>query len=118
MLGPKVRQLRKNHGLTQAELAKEIGVDASYIGHIESGRTREPSRQIIGSLAHALHVPVEELLEAAGYLPAKPKRPLTDESKEDQFETRFVRLSPAKKRLAKKMIDDLLRTLEESDIEG
>lgn len=70
MLGTKVRQLRKAKGLTQEALAKVVGVEPSYIGHIERGRTKSPGRDVLVRLAEALGVPVEELLAAAGYLQA------------------------------------------------
>lgn len=35
MLGPKVRRLRRDHGLTQAQMADQLGISASYLNLIE-----------------------------------------------------------------------------------
>ena len=50
-----------------------VGVQRSYIGHIERGRTETPSREVLIGLAEALETPVEDLLSAAGYMPAPPE---------------------------------------------
>jgi XRE family transcriptional regulator, fatty acid utilization regulator len=38
LLGPKVRRLRRHHGLTQVQLAKRLGISASYLALIESNQ--------------------------------------------------------------------------------
>ena len=35
MLGPKVRRLRRDHGLTQAQMAEQLGISPSYLNLIE-----------------------------------------------------------------------------------
>ena len=35
MVGHKLRRLRKEHGLTQAQMAEEIGISTSYLNLIE-----------------------------------------------------------------------------------
>ena len=35
MLGPKIRRLRRENGLTQTQLAEQLGVSASYLNLIE-----------------------------------------------------------------------------------
>ena len=42
MVGHKLRRLRQEHGLTQAQMADEIGISTSYLNLIErrSGRRR------------------------------------------------------------------------------
>lgn len=64
-----VRQLRMDHGLSQKEVADRVGVERSYIGHIETGRTALPSRDVLIALARVLETTENELLAAAGYLP-------------------------------------------------
>jgi len=56
--------------LTQQEVADRAGIDRSYIGHIESGRTKLPSPDIIKALARALETTPEDLASAAvGVMP-------------------------------------------------
>ncbi len=86
-LGQRVKQLRKQHRLTQEELAEKIDVERSYIGHIERGRTLTPSREVLIALAEALETPVEDLLVAAGYIPTPPKEA---ELAEREIETKRI----------------------------
>lgn len=51
-IGPKLREMRKNRGLTQAEMAKELGVSPSYINLIERNQ-RNASLKFLISLSDA-----------------------------------------------------------------
>src|SRR6266576_6952954 len=59
-LGQRVRELREKADLSIRELAKRIGVTPPFLSDIELGR-RFPSEEILGKLAAALNVPVEDL---------------------------------------------------------
>ena len=63
MLKTVVKKRRREHDLTQAELAKKTGVTAAYISLIESGRRKSPSVDILKRLARSLDLSVAELLE-------------------------------------------------------
>ena len=63
-LGTRVRELRELAGLTQDELAEKIGVDRSYIAHIEHGRARQPSPDVLLALARALSTSAADLYMA------------------------------------------------------
>jgi len=52
---------RKKRGLTQAALAKEVGVTQAYLSEIESGK-KEASVGVLRDLAKALKVTVDELV--------------------------------------------------------
>ena len=52
---------RTKAGVSKRHLAKLVGVDASYISHLEAGR-RKPSLDIIEKLAEALEMPLPLLL--------------------------------------------------------
>jgi len=60
--GQRVKELRKNKGLTQEDLAFAIGVDRSYMGFIERGE-RNPTLDKIGKIAKALKVSWKELFD-------------------------------------------------------
>jgi transcriptional regulator with XRE-family HTH domain len=75
-LGKRIRELRQIAGLSQSELADRIGVHSSYIGHLETGRIKLPSQDILLKMAKVLDASSEDLLRAAGYLP--PEAPNLD----------------------------------------
>jgi transcriptional regulator with XRE-family HTH domain len=65
-----LRDLREKHDMSQARLAKAIGVDHSYISRLESGQ-RRPSYDVVLAIASALGLDNEErklLFASAGYL--------------------------------------------------
>lgn len=58
-LGQIVRELRKQRGLTQAELGKAVGVSLSQISNIEVGHT-PPSLDTLTRIARALRASLPE----------------------------------------------------------
>lgn len=64
LLGANVRRCRKLRGMTQEQLALEVGMERSYVSDLERG-TRNPSVRALGRLAEALKVEPKELLEEA-----------------------------------------------------
>ena len=62
LLGANVRRYRKQRGMTQEQLALEVGMERSYISDLERG-TRNPSVRALGRLAEALSVSPMQLLE-------------------------------------------------------
>jgi transcriptional regulator with XRE-family HTH domain len=69
-LGELVRKLRKSQGLTQAQLAKSIGVDESYISKIEKGKlSYTPSEETLRLMAQVLEADPLELLQMAEKTP-------------------------------------------------
>ena len=61
MLGARIAALRREAGLSQTELAQELGISASAIGMYEQSR-REPSAQMLVQLAKKFGVSVDYLL--------------------------------------------------------
>lgn len=63
---------RRTAGLRREEVAALAGMSSDYLARIERGDAPQPSRQIIGALARALRLTIEErdhLLLEAGHLP-------------------------------------------------
>lgn len=58
--GRRIRAFRKLKGLTQAELAKSIGISLSILGEIERGN-RMPNEKVIQKVSDILDVSIEEL---------------------------------------------------------
>jgi len=56
-----VRSRREGLGLTQRSLAQKLGVEASYVAFIESGR-RKPSLKLVARLADTLGLDRQNLL--------------------------------------------------------
>jgi transcriptional regulator with XRE-family HTH domain len=57
----RIKELRKEKGLTQFDLATEIGIDDANLRKIESGKTN-PTIKTIYRIAQALQVNVQDLL--------------------------------------------------------
>lgn len=60
-LGARISTLRGERGLTQAELAAELGVSQQTVNSFERGRRRVPV-SALPTLARTLHVSIEELV--------------------------------------------------------
>jgi len=54
-LGQAVRHFREEAGLTQAEFARQVGLQQSHLSELESGRMTEQTRRLV-SLFKALGV--------------------------------------------------------------
>lgn len=61
LLGENVRRCRKLKGMTQEQLALEVGMERSYVSDLERG-TRNPTVRALGKLADALTVDPSILL--------------------------------------------------------
>ncbi|MEO2673382.1 helix-turn-helix domain-containing protein [Enterococcus faecium] len=61
MLKDRIKELRKQHGWTQAELAKKMSVSQQTIGSWEVGRA-EPNSEALTKLAHLFNVSTDYLL--------------------------------------------------------
>ena len=72
-IGRKIRDARKNAGMTQVELAKATNLSRSYIGDIEKDRYN-PSVSTLQAIAKATNVPVETLLGGAAPTPPAPQK--------------------------------------------
>ena len=62
-LGRRIKTLRKELGLTQEDLAFEVGVNRSYMGFIERGE-RNPSLAMLKKIAKALEVSLSVLFQS------------------------------------------------------
>ena len=81
---------------SQRELARRADISPGYVGWIERG-DRSPSRDVCRSLARALYMAEEDLLEAAGHVP--PGTVLHLDTDEVELVTRFRRALPYVRRL-------------------
>jgi transcriptional regulator with XRE-family HTH domain len=66
-LGARIRGLREEIGMSQAELASQAELSQGYLSQIENDEVRNPSASVLFRLAQSLHVDPRCLLEAAGF---------------------------------------------------
>ncbi|MGC6431245.1 MAG: helix-turn-helix domain-containing protein [Jejuia sp.] len=62
LVGLRIKEVRKDRGLTQTELAQLVGKDRQYLYKIEKGKVT-PNIVTIAALALALEVSLKELLD-------------------------------------------------------
>ena len=74
MLGERIGALRRSRGLSQAELAKRLGISPSAMGMYEQGR-REPSVQTLVSLSRELGTSTDFLLTGKAAAPEEDLMP-------------------------------------------
>jgi transcriptional regulator with XRE-family HTH domain len=68
--GQRIRELRREHSLTQRQLAEKAGVDFTYLSKIENDRLEHtPSIRTIQNLARALKADELELMNLANKVP-------------------------------------------------
>ena len=68
--GQRLRELRRDKGLTLRALAEAVGVDFTYLSKIENGKAGYlPGADTIRSLAEALDADALDLLQLAGKVP-------------------------------------------------
>ena len=61
MLGARIASMRRKQGLSQAQLAKKLGISASAMGMYEQGR-RDPPLDILAAMSDILGVSTDYLL--------------------------------------------------------
>ena len=66
-LGKKIRALRDELGMSQAQLSAQGGLSQGYLSQLENDEVQNPSAAVIFRLARALHVDPRVLMKAAGY---------------------------------------------------
>lgn len=71
-IGERIRQLRKQSNLTQRELARQVGMNFTYLSRIENDRLeadQTPREDTLKSIASALSADADELLLLARRIP-------------------------------------------------
>lgn len=62
-IGLKIAYYRKRRGLTQEQLAEQIGKSAAYVGHVEAPNIRKAvSLDTLFDIAKALDIPAHKFL--------------------------------------------------------
>lgn len=69
--GRTLQAFRRKANLSQRELARRVGVTASYLSDIEALRRKPPSKGVMERLAQVLQVPAEQFFDLAGLEPGR-----------------------------------------------
>ena len=69
LIGARIKELRRQAGLTQEALAERVGLDSRHLSRLEVGR-HFPSLQTLELIANALNVQLVELFQFPGELTA------------------------------------------------
>ncbi|UQZ87481.1 HTH-type transcriptional repressor RghR [Paenibacillus konkukensis] len=104
--GELLRQLRKQHKITQRRLAELVGIDFTYISKIESGSMDPPAEDKIVKIAEVLHVSADELILAADKVPSSFQRLITENKDVPMFLRKASNLSPAQWQQIKDIIGE------------
>ena len=62
-VGPRLKRMRTQRGVTLTSLAATTGISKSTLSRLETGQ-RRPSLEVLLPLAHAYHVPLDDLVGA------------------------------------------------------
>lgn len=81
-MGAKIRAKRKELHLTQEQIAKKIGVSASFMGHLERG-TRVASIETLFALCDALQVSADYII---GLSEETAIKPIFDEFTDEEWQ--------------------------------
>ena len=108
-LGARIAQARKEHGLTQQQLADQLGLPQQTLAHYEVGRTRFPA-SMLPVLARMLTLSLDEImgqpLPRAGAQRRGTKR--GPSSRLPQQIDAIVQLPKAKQQFVSQMLDTVL----------
>ena len=79
--GERLRRWRKKRGLSQRELARQAGIDFTYVSKVENDVPgfESLSEEALTRLADALDVDADEMITGAGKVPADVRRILVDD---------------------------------------
>jgi len=103
-LGGRIALARKEQGLTQTQLAEQLGIAQQTLAHYEVGRLRLPA-SMLPVLAVALGTSVEELLGQSSPRATGKRGPA---SRLAQQVERIGQLPKAKQRFVMEMLDTVL----------
>ena len=83
--GQALKEIRRDAGVTQRELATAVGVDFSYISKIENDRMPPPAADTIVRICEVLGIPPDDLLAMTGKMPTAVKEAISENPAAQQF---------------------------------
>lgn len=70
-----IKEHREKLNISKLKLSELSNISTTELRRLENGVRKNPSFPILKSIANALHVRYEDILEAAGYLDTKTESP-------------------------------------------
>lgn len=89
--GQRIQRLRRERGLTQRQVAAELGIDFTYLSKLENDRGEPPGEDTVRRLAAVLQTDEEMLLALAGKVPPE----LRERAQREVAFARLVRRLPS-----------------------
>lgn len=106
-LGGRIAQARKDHGLTQQDLAAELGVAQQTLAHYEVGRARVAA-SMLPTLARLLTLSLDELMGQSVAARAQRNGKRGPASRLQQQIEALAQLPKAKQQFVSQMLDTVL----------
>ncbi|WP_439669199.1 helix-turn-helix transcriptional regulator [Cupriavidus necator] len=97
-LGDKLKELRKQKGLTLEKLADMAGLSKSYLWELENRESQRPSAEKLTSLADVLGVAVSYFIE-------EDVRAPEERHKDEAFFRNYQKLEPEAKEQLRRILD-------------
>ena len=91
--GETLRDIRREAGVTQRDLAQRTGLDFSYISKLENDRNAPPAADSIVRMCEVLGVPPERLLALTGKIPSDVQQTVASSTAAQEFLRETQRLS-------------------------
>jgi transcriptional regulator with XRE-family HTH domain len=95
--GQLLKEIRRSVGVSQRDLAAQVGVDFSYISKLENDRLSPPAADTTVRICEILEVVPDQLLALAGKLPTGASQMISSNPSAQQFmrEAQMMGLSDA-----------------------
>ncbi len=106
--GSKLKNLRKEHKITQRDLADSVGVDFTYISKMENGKLENsPSIETIIKIANVLETNADELLILANKIPETIRKTIVDDNLAAAFLRKVPQMTDEQRKRIQGVIDEV-----------
>lgn len=106
--GTKLKNLRKEHMITQRDLADSVGVDFTYISKMENGKLENsPAIETIIKIANVLETNADELLMLANKIPETIRKTIVDDNLAAAFLRKVPQMTDEQRKRIQGVIDEV-----------
>lgn len=104
LLGERIRELRKNRGLTQEQFAELIDVEQKHVSRLELGKSF-PTLERLEKISDALQVPLRDIFDFVHLS--------NQETRTSSIEDMMKRLNEENQKIAFKVFNGIIKSLQE-----